>query len=110
MVCFRNMTSQIYKRRQEHFWKENRALGNGKRSGEKISSLYGKKTWDAITAFQDKNKVAWGENIIPWENKNKTKKTPKPNQIPLGRCQDPTNGQGGGLGENLDWWKIGLDL
>lgn len=51
-----------------------------------------------ITAFQDKNKVAWEENI--------TLKNPK--QFPLEKCQDPTNGRSTGLGENLDQWKIGL--
>lgn len=34
-----------------------------------------------ITAFQDKNEVAWEENITLWGEK-----------YPLEKCQNPTNG------------------
>lgn len=57
---------------------------------KKIKSLQ-ENIRNKITAFQDKNQVAWEENITLWGEK-----------YPLEKCQNPTNGWSGGLGENLD--------
>lgn len=105
MVYFRNMTSQIITDLQEEartFLEEKQSLRYWKEiRRENIKSLQEKKKYDQSIPRQEQGCLGGEYHSVGEKN---------PRQFPLEKCQDSTNGWSGGLGENLDWWKIELDF
>ncbi|KFM01021.1 hypothetical protein AS27_07152 [Aptenodytes forsteri] len=102
MVYFKNIARQLITDVQEKVitLEENQSLWKWQEiRRENISSLWEKKK-DMITAFQDKNKVAWEKNMTLWKKTMtlwSNVKTLLMDEVEV-------------WGEDLDQWKIGLDL
>jgi len=103
MVYFKTMTSQLITDLQEKiitFLEEKQNLRKWKEiRRENIKSLWPKNR-DMITAFQDKNKIAWGKNMTLW------KKT----MTLWNNVQTLLMDEVEVWEEDLDQWKTGLDL
>lgn len=103
MVYFKNIARQLITDVQEKvimLLEENQSLWKWQEiRRENIISLW-EKNRDMITAFQDKNKVAWEKNMTFW----------KKNMTLWSNVKTLLMDEVEAWGEDLDQWKIGLDL
>ncbi|KFQ93207.1 hypothetical protein Y956_05212 [Nipponia nippon] len=103
MVYFKNMSRQLITDLQEKvitLLEENQSLQKWKDiRREDIKSLW-EKNRDTITAFQDKNNVAWEKNMTLW----------KKNMTLWSNVKTLLMAEVEVWGEDLDQWQIGLDL